>query len=79
MLLATSMFFIDKLLDNESARATALRGKDASPGYSRENIQGKGHTRYSFNENSMPNTDYSARRNSAAQQTNSSQNSLPPK
>ena len=65
--------FHRQTLDNESARATALRGKDASPGYSRENIQGKGHTRYSFNENSMPNTDYSARRNSAAQQTNSSQ------
>ena len=65
--------FRKQTLDNESARATALRGKDASPGYSRENIQGKGRTRYSFNESNMPNTDYSARHNSVAQQTNSNQ------
>lgn len=55
-------------LESESARATALRGKAASPGYSRENIQGTGRSSYKSQNVS---TDYSSRRPSQAQTSNS--------
>ncbi len=65
--------FRRQTLDSESARATALRGTAASPGYSRENIQGVGRSNTTFNNNNTANTDFSSRRNSVAQQTSSNQ------
>ena len=65
--------FRRQTLDSESAHATALRGTAASPGYSRENIQGVGRSNTTFNNNNTANTDFSSRRNSVAQQTNSNQ------
>ncbi len=65
--------FRRQTLDSESVRATALRGTAASPGYSRENIQGVGRSNTTFNNNNTANTDFSSRRNSVAQQTSSNQ------
>ena len=65
--------FRKQTVESESARATALRGTAASPGYSRENIQGIGRTKTTFNNNNTANTDFSSRRNSVAQQTSSNQ------
>lgn len=49
-------------VDRESSRASALRGVAASPGYSRENIQGKGRSNAGKirNQQQNLNTDYSA-------------------
>ena len=65
--------FRRQTLDSESAHATALRGTAASPGYSRENIQGVGRSNTTFNNNNTANTDFSSRRNSVAQQTSNNQ------
>ena len=65
--------FRRQTLDSESALATALRGTAASPGYSRENIQGVGRSTTTFNNSSSVNTDYSNRNKPTAQQQSNSQ------
>ena len=44
----------------ESDRATAARGTSSSPGYSRENIQGRGNRSYSQRQEKTYNTDFSS-------------------